>query len=71
MLSQESVSSMAYQAAMHKSFRSIESFKETHALPAYLSTLNANEKRKRNACHAGEERMSKDAQRSKRSCMHA
>lgn len=41
-----------------------------YALPAYLSVLNANEKGKRDACHAGEERKSKDAQHSKRSCMH-
>jgi hypothetical protein len=69
-LSRQLVSSMADQVAMHKPFQKVGSSKETYDPPAYLTILNVNEKGKRNVCHAGEERKSKDAQHSKRSCMH-
>lgn len=62
MLSQDSMLSTV-PIKMHKALAKRSLSNEIDCLPA-------NSKRKREKCHAGEERKSKDAQHSKRPCMH-
>lgn len=68
-LSQESMWSTA-PIKMHDALAAGSLPKEIEGLSSFLSILNANERMTKNACHAGEERKSKNAQHSKRPCMH-